>query len=177
MRITGIGSRSAPKEILDQATLIGRWCLDNDHWIRSGHAEGMDWAFEQGAQTACKVYLPWPSFNRHLVSLALKSTPQSNPFLESLVEKFHPAPNKLSGPARALMLRNGAQIFGIEAQTKGETTSQAVICWTSNGKASGGTGQAIRIAEAYNIPVLNMFHEQYNTAEKVIKWLTESLLK
>jgi hypothetical protein len=33
--------------------------------------------------------------------------------------------------------------------------SRFVVCWTADGRATGGTGQAIRIAEAYAVPVFN----------------------
>lgn len=29
------------------------------------------------------------------------------------------------------------------------------ICWTKNGSGQGGTGQALRIAKAYNIPIFD----------------------
>jgi hypothetical protein len=31
-----------------------------------------------------------------------------------------------------------------------------VVCWTKDGKSSGGTGQALRIAEYYSIPIFNL---------------------
>ena len=40
--------------------------------------------------------------------------------------------------------------------------SNFVVCYTPDGKASGGTGQAIRIAEYYNIPIYNLFYENIN---------------
>lgn len=41
-----------------------------------------------------------------------------------------------------------------------------VVCWTSDGKASGGTGQALRIAAdpAYAIPVFNLFDPKADQA-------------
>ena len=33
----------------------------------------------------------------------------------------------------------------------------ALICWTTDGQPTGGTGQAIRIASGYGIPVHNLF--------------------
>jgi hypothetical protein len=38
----------------------------------------------------------------------------------------------------------------------GDTPADFVVCWTKNGKASGGTGHALRIANYYNIPVFNL---------------------
>jgi len=39
------------------------------------------------------------------------------------------------------------------------------LCWTKNGKSSGGTGQAIRIANDYKIPVFDA--GKYNDIETV----------
>ena len=42
-------------------------------------------------------------------------------------------------------------------------------------KLSGGTGQAIRIAVQYKIPVLNMQRSEWDSAEKVIEQLRRIL--
>lgn len=42
---------------------------------------------------------------------------------------------------------------------RGEKLDQlvdVVVCWTKEGKGGGGTGQGIRIARAYDIPVIDM---------------------
>jgi SpoU rRNA methylase family enzyme len=44
-----------------------------------------------------------------------------------------------------------------------------VICWTKDGAATGGTGQAIRMANHYGVPVLNLFNTTY---EGVVQYLT-----
>ena len=35
------------------------------------------------------------------------------------------------------------------------TPSDFVICWTKGGKGQGGTGQALRLARDYNIPIFD----------------------
>lgn len=35
------------------------------------------------------------------------------------------------------------------------TLSDFVICYTKGGKGSGGTGQALRIAKVYNVPIFD----------------------
>jgi hypothetical protein len=50
------------------------------------------------------------------------------------------------------MNRNAMQILGED----GNTPVEMVVCWTKDGKASGGTGQALRIAEYYSIPIFNL---------------------
>ena len=50
-----------------------------------------------------------------------------------------------------------------------------VLCWTPftrKGDPKGGTSQAIRIAEAYNIPVINLGYEKVlSEMEELVKEL------
>ena len=68
--IAGIGSRETPQPVLDEMKKIGEWCKEINFTLRSGHAEGADWFFEQGAQENCTAYLPWAGFNNELESNA-----------------------------------------------------------------------------------------------------------
>jgi len=47
----------------------------------------------------------------------------------------------------------------------------AVICWTPGGSGEGGTGQAIRVAQAHEIPVLDM------GSKEGLKYITDKLAK
>ena len=80
------------------------------------------------------------------------------------VDKYHPAPAYLSPYSRRLMARNAMQIFGADMNTPVDF----VICWTPDGadglvkltsRATGGTGQAIRIAASNSILVMNLGNE------------------
>jgi hypothetical protein len=129
--------------------------LSKSYILRSGHAEGADQAFEAGADLA-EVWLPWKSFNSHIKNPAhiyRVITSSDKEAYNSL--KFHPSGNKLKESICALMARNYRQIIGQDVPN-----SEFVICWTSDGKDSGGTGQAIRIATAHNIPVYNLFYKE-----------------
>ena len=68
-----------------------------------------------------------------------------------IAEQLHPYWKNLRQGARKLQARNSHQILGCDL----ETPSSFIICWTKNGSGKGGTGQAIRIANYYNIPVLD----------------------
>ena len=57
---------------------------------------------------------------------------------------------------KKLHTRNVAQVLGDDCSSPAD----AVICWTPDGSDSGGTGQAIRIAWAYNIRVFNLHDEE-----------------
>ena len=165
-RITGIGSRTAPQAICDEMIKVGAWCKENRIIVRSGHAKGCDYSFELGAQEFCIAYLSWASFNNQTTTQAVYKV-LNHPQAEVLARKFHPAFDKLSFGAKKLMARNSYQVLGDEL----DEPSDAIVCWTEGGGFKGGTAQALRIAAAYNIPVLNMWFEEYNTAEKVIKRL------
>ena len=61
---------------------------------------------------------------------------------------------KLEGTTLRLMARNCYQVLGKDL----ETPSEFIICWTKDGQATGGTGQALRIAKKNNIPVFNLYN-------------------
>ena len=66
--------------------------------------------------------------------------------------KHHPAWTDLSASVKQLMTRNSYQIMGQDMQSP----CLFVLCWTPSGSGQGGTGQAIRIAKAHDIPVFDM---------------------
>lgn len=164
MIITGIGARATPSDVLSQMEEIGRQLAANNYWVRSGHAQGADYAFEKGAGSHTIAYLPWAGFNSNLPLLGHSEVITSRKDREALVRGLHPNPDALSGGAWALMQRNTAQVLGLDL----DTPSDFVVCWTEDGGPSGGTGMAIRLAERRDIPVINMFHEEWNSAEKVL---------
>lgn len=117
--------------------------------LRSGAAKGADKSFECGCDSVNgkkEIYLPWNGFegsNSNLVVSNIKAF--------EISEKFHPYWHNLKQGARKLQARNSHQVLGKDL----ETPAQFVICWTKNGKGTGGTGQALRIANCYDIPVLD----------------------
>ena len=145
----GIGSRATPPRVLTFMTKVASW-MEQEGWIlRSGAAEGADMAFENGVMDDSHkvIYLPWQYFN-HSMSRHYGVTQDAI----ELMRQFHPAPDRLSQGAVKLMARNGYQILGKDLQTP----AKLVICWTSEGKGNGGTGQAIRIAKHYGITVYDL---------------------
>ena len=146
----GIGSRSTPGETLKHMDMLAACLGGIGYVLRTGGADGADTAFLSRAQLNDLPYenwVPWRGFNGHNTNCRLPNSLG----IES-VDKYHPAAHKLSSPARLLMARNFHQVMGGD----GETPVDFVICWTPDGKDSGGTGQAIRIAEAHGIPVVNL---------------------
>lgn len=173
MIIAGIGSRGTPAPVLDAMEEIGAWCRKHGIWVRSGHAAGADYAFERGARDAVLVYLPFPTFNQEqpVLGWARVVSPAEFPALAAVAEMHHPTWHRLGWRSRAFHTRNVAQVCGLP----GEPRSSLVICWTQDGAAVGGTGQALRVADAFAVPVLNMFFEEYSTApgvaDKLRRWL------
>jgi hypothetical protein len=151
----GVGSRETPDWILELMYEIAV-SLGNDGWTcRTGGADGADLAFEQGALkslTEPDVYLPWKTFNDGKT----KAPPRlSEPEVWTLevAARYHPRWTSLSRPARQLHSRNVHQVLGDKAEPR---HSAFVVCWTPEGKGGGGTGQAIRIARGYSIPVFDL---------------------
>jgi len=162
----GIGSRETPQEILNYFTVLGRYFAQLEFVLRSGGAQGADKAFENGSDLieGCKeIYLPWKGFEG-------SKSPyyQDRPEAREIAATYHPAWERLSEGAKKLQTRNVHQILGWEL----DTPSNFVICWTKKGKGTGGTGQAIRIANAYNIPVFDFGkYKELDTAKQELKKL------
>lgn len=157
----GIGSRQTPKRILAEMYVLGLLLAQNGCILRSGGAKGADQAFELGCRVAggvSEIYLPWRQFENnpsklyHISEKAYK-----------LAEHYHPHWNNLSDGAKKLHARNVYQILGYDTYS----LCDFVICWTKDCKASGGTGQALRIAEDHFIPIYNLYKE--DTLMKIVK--------
>lgn len=124
--------------------------------LRSGAAPGADQAFEFGAMLGggrIETYLPWKGFEGVQNGEVIKPSKLAM----EIAAQYHPNWGRLSQGARKLIGRNSYQILG--PRLNEDEISDLVVCWTSDGKASGGTGQALRIAADYNIPVLNLQRE------------------
>jgi hypothetical protein len=173
----GIGSRETPQPILDQMTGIACILRQMEYVLRSGHADGADLAFERGSEGQNQIWLPWAGFNYNSPQAqGLVRTghyvPQTNWVATQLASKYHPAWDRCTDGAQKLHTRNIYQVLGPGLGIiNQETVSRFVICWTKDGKASGGTGQAIRLAEDCKIPVFNLFHA--DALEKLEEFLSE----
>lgn len=161
----GIGSRETPPLILDWMREIATRLEQHGLILNSGGADGADNAFEDGVQDRAhmQVFLPWNGYNRRFYGLgyyALEPMYQEQAMV--IAEQHHPAWARCTAGARQLHARNVPIVMGPTLQ---EHVSM-VLCWTKDGKASGGTGQALRIAEGLHIPVCNLFH--YATLEEAL---------
>lgn len=156
MIYTGIGSRALPRDVFDVIRPFALWMAQQGHTLRSGAADGADAAFEKGCDVGGgdkEIFLPWKNFNNNTSPLFVLS-----PEAFAIAKEFHPLWDKLDTKSQAFMARNVYQVLGYNL----DTPSQLIFCWTPDGaenktsRATGGTGQAIRIANAYKIPVYNI---------------------
>ena len=181
---TGIGSRQQTKTNFRVLVKIGFILAYEGKSVRSGAAHGSDEAFELGLGLFFKaltdkhtellekremffsayrsIFLPWKNFrSRKELEPGVFVTPKGSPETRRITKEFHPNKN-LSDRAASLMDRNSNQVLGINLDTP---TSQ-IVGHTPDGATgeegnlttykTGGTGQAIRIANAYKIPVSNI---------------------
>ena len=167
MIITGIGSRETPDEICDLFVELGRDARERGWWIRSGHAEGADYAFERGAKERCIVYLPWQGFNNDLPILGvLRYRDLRDDVLDEVYRNDPYAGPHLSQGVKRIKSRNIYQVLGEDLKTP----SSLVICWTPDGHVVGGTALAIRVARRNNIPVINLGNEDtYKNFNEVLQ--------
>jgi len=161
----GIGARTTPEKILLEMRGLAEALATLGYVLRSGGAKGADNAFEIGCNVIDhklkEIYLPWQNFN---------DNPSRNFYVcEKAIEialKYHPNPEWLrhkSPHVLKLMARNSYQVLGSELNHPVDF----VVCWTQDGvesnkttRATGGTGQAIRIAQDYSIPVYNLKNKE-----------------
>jgi hypothetical protein len=154
---TGIGSRATPPDICKAMTEIASILEDKGYTLRSGNAAGADVSFARGVKEKAEIWLPDEKFNSHFIEELPNHTykiisPYDFDAFYSVIQ-FHPNSKRLTKKGFLLMMRNHRQLFSEDG-----VKSKFVICWTKDGKATGGTGQNIRAATYHSIPILNMFN-------------------
>lgn len=170
--VTGIGSRETPPADLALMTKIAKAIEERGGKGRSGGAGGADLAFERGFTDPANiaVYHPWKGFlpkdmtEDDVTAYLGRKRPSAGPgapiMLGSAVEAramemaahYHPAWDRCSQGAKRLHTRNMPQVLGETLEAK----ASLVVAWTVDGKATGGTGQALRIAADLGVPVANL---------------------
>ncbi len=143
-KFAGVGSRETPQNILSMMTEIARAFSSIGYTLRSGKAKGADTAFEDGVH------------NPDLLELFVSqdATPEAN----ELAMKFHPNPEALKKKGAYVVGLMGRNMQIVSGRNLDEDVD-FVVCWTKDGKDTGGTGQAIRYARSKNIRVYNLYIE------------------
>jgi hypothetical protein len=171
----GIGNRKTPADILFRMKVYARQLEAFGFTLRSGGADGADSAFEDAVSPEHRdIYLPWAGYNHKTGIVSGYDTA-----LAEIAEKYYsaysvwstdvPTWRELSGGVKQLHTRNVAQILG---HASPPVLSLFVLCWTPRARAGGGTGQAIRVAKGYGVPVYDLA-DPNNTFE--LDWLHTAL--
>ncbi len=155
----GVGSRETPIDILELMTSIAKRYEERGFTLRSGGAYGADKAFADGCSNK-EIFVPWSGYN----DIPLKYIIPDEAYV--VAAKHHPLWFKLPQGAKKMMARNVMQVLGPNL----DEPSSLVVCWTRDGCTTtaerswktGGTGQAISIANTYNIPVYNLAREDHH---------------
>lgn len=181
----GIGSRKLSKKNARKFITFAFVRALSGWKVRSGAADGADTAFEVGARLAYRflseinpekypkgqynivqeIFIPWSNFNGRKDDLKAGYSSKISKAEIDLAIKYHPAGDTLKQSLKNLMARNVLQILGREINGERSLVNE-VICYTPDGAETktnyktGGTGQAIRIANDFNIPVFNLVGEQ-----------------
>jgi hypothetical protein len=173
-KYAGIGSRKTPTDMLKLIELVSESLSADGMTLRTGHATGADAAFEAGAGVFSEVFLPWTGYNRELKvypGTVRRNVP--SPEAHLIAKEHHPNWNACSWGAKCLLARNAHILLGENL----DDPVEFVLCWAepdlNNLKPSlrGGTGHAVRIANAYDIPVNNLFWDDIR--EMAEDWVTE----
>jgi hypothetical protein len=156
MIIAGIGARVTPMPVLMTIEQVGMMLAMRGIGGRSGGADGADTAFQRGYTVInpalLKVYQPKIG---HYIEW------------QDHASRFHPNWGACDEHARKLHARNSAVMLG-DSPMSAPVPVNAVVCWTEGGAITGGTGQSLRIAQHYSIPVFNL---AITTADAFWSWL------
>jgi hypothetical protein len=157
---TGVGSRKTPRHIQRQMFRYAEKLAKTGYVLRSGAAEGADYAFEIGCNHAGgkkEIYIPWNGFQSR--QSGAPGTFVLDDYPISIVEGaialamgVHHNWDDLTRGGKKLHCRNVFQVLGHNIRTP----SQFVICWTPGGRIGRGTATAIKIAQAFKVPVYNL---------------------
>lgn len=184
-------------ELLFKAAFLS--VLTEQTQYASGGAPGSDATIEHGVKAALgvvsegreyeslvnqylKVYLPGYFFNgrssKHPGMIDATKLPMHEQ-AKQLAKEVHPAfkvPKEKRRPMKPYVLnlhaRNGHQALGEDLSTP----VRSVLCFTGDGAKgsrisvkTGGTGQALRLADRFNIPVLNIGSPKDEAS--LMKWI------
>lgn len=165
--------------------------------LRSGGASGNDTSFETGARIAydalsekfdlppgayaqvMDIFLPFNGFNGRQVNSAAGYHYHPSKEAENLAAQYHPGWSRMGTYPRAMMSRNSLQVMGASMSAP----ARFVVCETADGaytggmttSKTGGTGQAIRIASALNVPVYNASYPAHR--QKMENWISDAEIK
>lgn len=172
---TGVGSRKMVGELSYKARDVARALSDTCYTLITGDCpEGGDAVFwEYGDSHSRARFGPVGRYSyQDDVKVIVKETPAYS-LAYRIAEYTHPAWRWLPEWMRELHTRNVFQVLGSRAAEP----TEFMVCWTPDGaerssetsKKTGGTGTAIRIADAFGVPVFNLQRE--DTIQRLEEYL------
>lgn len=161
----GVGSRQTPNDILKFMTKVAEFLATKNFVLRSGHADGADWAFELGAGGKSVIYLPWKGFSseRLVYGESIIDNELYEKNYDKLIElkiRFKYVTRSAGWAIKQLHGRNYCQVLG---HKKEDNPVEFVVCWCpedKRGNPIGGTATAIKLAQLNNIPVYNLYKDK-----------------
>jgi hypothetical protein len=163
-KIACIGSRNFRNEDDEKlCKIIGYFIASKNIQVASGNAEGCDQAYAKGAnevnESLVHLYLVNENHNKYAIKTGnqLYYT-KDHPEWVDIARRNHPTYKYQSEYVQNLFNRNVGIILN----------SNLVIALPNSNKASGGgTGHGIRVAEEFNIPVLNLLDKEVAQSLKI----------
>lgn len=154
----GIGNKKTPENIINIIKIVAILLSHDKYVCATGACTGADQAFAEGTIMAngfVHLHVPWESYEigwrsklkGHIRTFVLKDDDVE---AYNTVAIFHPAYHKLSPSVKALHARS----YNIVKN------ASFMVCWTEDGQVTGGTGQAIKIATYFHLPIYNLGNEK-----------------
>lgn len=157
---TGVGARKIDPSRIPLINRIGKRLDELGLTLRSGGAKGTDSEFERTVRRSKEIFRPADYKGRLPYGHKIITGELRERALE-IVAPTHPYWDKLQPFNKELHIRNVFQVLGENL----DHPSLFLLCWTEDGadginkmtsSDTGGTGTAIRIANIYDVPVLNL---------------------
>jgi hypothetical protein len=160
----GIGSRDLTPAQREVCVKLGYFLATQGWILHTGNAQGADQAFAEGANLvdpkAVRLFLPWRSYEAAAVRdgnqvFSLEQySPQQIDVLNEEAAQYHPAWDRLKQGGQKLMMRNGLIIAPTAHLVRHPVA--VVLAFPSQKPGGGGTGQGMRLAESYGLPVVDL---------------------
>jgi hypothetical protein len=120
-----------------------------------------------GRSHVADVFLPSPGWNGNQSFDGVQTYVPVGGRYSQIAAEEHPVYGRLSPFVQKLQDRNVAQVIGPRLEEGVAQRSAMLYCWTPDGavestsRSTGGTGQAIRIAARFGVPVYNLKREDH----------------